>query len=180
MILLCPVQAPGPLVLFYQLPAFLYCSRYLYFYNRLQTQPPPRLYNLFLPCIFLPWFFIIISFSNPNCTTCIFLLLTSASQISPWIKIYNMNLYADSAESQLLIEIQGLNNCMFGKRINIFRGGGSIELSFYFAIYFLNVMQNYVKQTSQNIYVQYLRENSKGSSTKRGNILHGNVQCSKN
>ena len=47
----------------------------------------------------------------------------------------------------------------------------SIELrSFYFAIYFLNVTQNYVKQASHNIHVQHLRENSKSASTKRGNI----------
>ena len=49
---------------------------------------------------------------------------------------------------------------------------GLIELSsFYFAIFFLNVTQNYVKQASKNIYVQHLRENSKSASTKRGNIL---------
>ena len=30
-----------------------------------------------------------------------------------------MNLYAESAESQLLIEIQGLNNCIFGKHNNL-------------------------------------------------------------
>ena len=39
----------------------------------------------------------------------------SASQISPRIKINNMNLYAESAESQLFIKVQDLNNCMFGK-----------------------------------------------------------------
>ena len=67
---------------------------------------------------------------------CFFFFL-SASKISPRVKIYNMNLCAESAESILLIKIQGLNNCMFGKLINIFIfWGGSIELtSFYFAIY---------------------------------------------
>ena len=83
---------------------------------------------------------------------CFFFFFLSASKISPRIKIYNMNLCAESAKSILLIKIQGLNNCMFGKLINIFifLGGGSIELtSFYFAIYtFLNVTQNYVKQAS--------------------------------
>ena len=44
----------------------------------------------------------------------------SANQISIRIKIYSMNVNAESAESQLLIKIQGLNNCMFGKLINIF------------------------------------------------------------
>ena len=48
----------------------------------------------------------------------------------------------------------------------------SIEISsFSFAIYFLNVTQNFVKQASQNIYAQHLRENSKSTSTKRGNTL---------
>ena len=85
-----------------------------------------------------------------------------------------MNLYAESAESQLLIKIQGLNNFMFGNLINTFSVWGffSIELSsFYFAKYFLNVTQNYVKRASQNLYDQHLRENSKRASTKRGNIL---------
>ena len=39
---------------------------------------------------------------------------------------------------QLLIKIQILNNCMFGKLKNI-------------SVYFLNVTQKYVKQASQNI-----------------------------
>ena len=70
-----------------------------------------------------------ISFSNLN-----------VQQINPGITIYNMNLYAESAESQLLNKILGLNNCMFGKLINVFSvcvcGGGWIELSsFYFAIH---------------------------------------------
>ena len=45
--------------------------------------------------------------------------------ISPRIKIYNMNLYAESAESQLL-KNQGLNKCMFGKLIYkyLHLGGG--------------------------------------------------------
>ena len=48
----------------------------------------------------------------------------------------------------------------------------SIERSsFYIAIFFLNVTQHYVKQASQNIHVQHLRENSKSASTKRGNII---------
>ena len=62
---------------------------------------------------------------------------------------------------------------MFRNLMNIFSIFifGSIELSsFYFAIYFLNVTQNYVKQASNNIYVQDLRVNSKSASTKRGNI----------
>ena len=84
-----------------------------------------------------------------------------------------MNLYAKSAESRLLIEIQGLNNCIFRKHKHpqwVFFC--SIELgSFYFAIYFLNLTQNYVKQASQNIYVQHIRDNSKSASTKRGIIL---------
>ena len=46
--------------------------------------------------------------------------------------------------------------------------------SFYFAIYFLNVTQIYVKQASRNKYVQNIRENSKSASTKRG-IYCGNV-----
>ena len=49
-----------------------------------------------------------------------FIFFISASQISPMIKIYNMNLYDESAESQLPIKILDLNNCMFGKLINIF------------------------------------------------------------
>ena len=71
-----------------------------------------------------------------------------------------MTLYAESAELQLLIKVQGLNNCLFRKLINILSGFFcSIELSsVYFAIYFLNVTQNYVKQASQNIYVKHLRE----------------------
>ena len=83
-----------------------------------------------------------------------------------------MDIYAESAESQLLIKIQIWNNCMFGKFLNIFC---LIELScLYFAIHFLNVTQNYVKQASQNIYVQQLRQNSKSASTKRGKYC-GNV-----
>ena len=77
----------------------------------------------------------------------------SAKQISPRIKIYNINLYAESAESQLLIKIKDLNNCMFGKPItsSVFLFD-SIELSsLYFAINSLNSTQNYVKQTSQII-----------------------------
>ena len=49
-----------------------------------------------------------------------FFFFRIAIQISPRIKIYNMKLYAESAESQLLIKNQGLNKCMFGKLINIF------------------------------------------------------------
>ena len=52
-----------------------------------------------------------------------FFFFISASKISPRIKIYNMNLCAEIAESILLIKIQGLNNCMFGKLINIFLFG---------------------------------------------------------
>ena len=65
-----------------------------------------------------------------------------------------MTLYAESAELQLLIKVQGFNNCLF-RKLNILSGVFcSIELSsFYFAIHFLNVTQNYVKQASQNIYV---------------------------
>ena len=83
--------------IFKQLP-FLY----LYFYNCLQPPPPPRTYNVSLPCVFLPAYFKVISL-----------------------------LY----------------------------------------LYFLNVTRNYVKQTSQNIYVQHLRENSKSASSKQVNIL---------
>ena len=50
----------------------------------------------------------------------IYFFFISAIQISPRIKIYIMNLYAESAESQLLIKNQGLNKCMFGRVINIF------------------------------------------------------------
>ena len=50
----------------------------------------------------------------------VYFFFKSASQISPRIKIFNINLYAESTESQLLVKIQGLNNCMFGKLINIF------------------------------------------------------------
>ena len=49
-----------------------------------------------------------------------YFLYISASQISNRIKIYNMNLYAGSAETQLFIKSQGLNNKMFGKLINVF------------------------------------------------------------
>ena len=56
-----------------------------------------------------------------------YFFVISASQISPRI----MNLYAESAKSQLLIKIQGLNNCMFGQLINI------LSVLFNFAIYFL-------------------------------------------
>ena len=49
----------------------------------------------------------------------------SASQIRPRIHIYNMNVYAESPESQLLINIRGLNSCMLGKLIQwVFLGGG--------------------------------------------------------
>ena len=44
-----------------------------------------------------------------------FFFFISANQIRPRIHIYNMNVYAESAKSQLLIKIRGLNNCMFGK-----------------------------------------------------------------
>ena len=39
----------------------------------------------------------------------------SRGHISHRININNMNSYAESAESKLLIGIQGFNNCMFGK-----------------------------------------------------------------
>ena len=105
--------------------------------------------------------------------TSIFIFFISANQIlgsklSTWICLLKMQ------NRNLLLEIQGLNNCMFGKHKHLQWGlfFGLIELgSFYFGIYFLNVTQNYVKQVSQNIYVQHLRENSKSASTKRGNIL---------
>ena len=59
-----------------------------------------------------------------------------------------MNLYGESAESQLLIKIQGLNNyCMFGKLTNIFSDFfQKTKVRFYFAIYPLNLTQKYVKQ----------------------------------
>ena len=51
-------------------------------------------------------------------------------------KVYNMNLYAENAESQLLIEIQGLNNCIFGKRNQIqcgfFFRGGVVNITWFF------------------------------------------------
>ena len=75
---------------------------------------PPRTYHLSLPRVFLPSYFIIIFFSNPN-VQYVSIFFISACQISPRIKINNMNLYAESAESRLLIEIQGLNNCIFRK-----------------------------------------------------------------
>ena len=62
-----------------------------------------------------------ISFSNQNAQH-VFCFFISASQISHMIKIYKMNLYAESAESQLLIKIKGLNNCMFLYLVNIFSG----------------------------------------------------------
>ena len=94
----------------------------------------------------------------------IFFFFISPSQINPRIKLNNMNLYLDSAESQLFLKIQGFNNCMLGNQC-YFLFDGPIELSsFYFAIYFLNVTQNFVLQ--QNIYVQHLRESSKSALTK--------------
>ena len=73
-----------------------------------------------LPCLYLNFHLeypLVVSrfcFSYPNVQH----VFISASQIySPRIKIYNMNLYVESAESQLLIEFQGLNNCMFGNFI---------------------------------------------------------------
>ena len=98
---------------------FNYSFLYLYFNNRLQPPHPPRTYSLPLPCVSLPSYFMIISFSNLN-VQYVFFFFIRAIQISPRIKVYNMNLYAESAESQLLIKIQGLNNCIFGKLINIF------------------------------------------------------------
>ena len=81
-----------------------------------------------------------------------------------------MNWYAESQESQLLTKIQILNNCMFGKLIKhlqwvVFSSFCLIKLRvfFLFCNIHLNVTQNYVKQTSQNIYVQLLRENSRSS-----------------
>ena len=58
----------------------------------------------------------------------------SFSPSIPRIKMFNMKVFAESAESQLLIKIQGLNNFMFGKLINIFSvvcllflGGGVVN-----------------------------------------------------
>ena len=134
--------------------------------------PPARTYNLSLPCVFLASYFIIICYSNPNVQH-VFFFFISASKISPRIKIYNMNLCAESTESILLIKIQGLNNCMFGKLINIFFLFNRAYFFLVCNIYFLSVTQNCVKRASQNIYVQHLRENSKSASTKRG-IYCGN------
>ena len=75
--------------------------------------PRPNVQFIF-PMCFLPSNFIMISMSNPNVQH-VFIFFISARQIVPRIKINNMNLYAESTESQLLIEIQGWNNCMFGK-----------------------------------------------------------------
>ena len=93
-----------------------------------------------------------------------YFFFVSAGQISPSIKIYNMNFDAGIAESQLIIKIEGLNKYMFAKLNTIysflffvfvlflFLYGGAIELSpSSFAMYFLNVMLNYNKQPSQNI-----------------------------
>ena len=106
-----------------------------------------------------------------------FVFFMIASQISPMIKIDSINLYAESAESQFLIKIQGLNNCMFRKILSIF----SVlffqkSLVLFILQYTLNVMQNYVKQASQNMYVQQLLENSK-SADKAGEYT---VKRSKN
>ena len=84
--------------------------------------PSPALkVQLISPICFFPSYFIMISFSNQNAQH-VFCFFISASQISHMIKIYNINLYAESAESQLLIKIQGLNNCMFLYLVNIFSG----------------------------------------------------------